>query len=299
MWKLLASLLFFIINICLTNAKVLKANSATATGKLPIQSSLIFDCKSKKVLHANNSKAQVYPASLTKMMTAYLAFESLKKRKSKMDDKVVVSYHAASAKPRKLGLQEGQVVTFKDAILAMIITSANDAARVIAEKTSGTESKFALVMNQKAKQLGMHQSHFRNASGWHDPMQKTTAEDLVKLAVALKRDFPEYYHLFSQNSFTFNDKVYTGHNNVTKNYAGADGLKTGYVAASGYNLVTSAKRDGKRLIGVVIGGRTSKERDQKMVSLMDRHFARKVSVTTEVQQNKAISRAFNSKQTQS
>jgi D-alanyl-D-alanine carboxypeptidase (penicillin-binding protein 5/6) len=236
------------------------------------------------------------------MMTVYLAFESIKKNKSKMSDRIVVSQHAASARPCKLGLETGQTITLKEAILATIIKSANDAARVIAEKISGTESKFALAMNQKARQLGMHKSHFRNASGWHDPMQKTTAEDLVKLAIALKRDFPEYYPLFSQTSFTFNDKIYNGHNHVTKNYPGADGLKTGYVAASGYNLVTSVKRGEKQLIGVVIGGRTSKERDNKMIALMNHHFGEKISKTTSpkpTKQNNSIQKAPKNKQDQS
>lgn len=238
-----------------------------------VPAALIYDASNKRVLYAHNSHRKIHPASLTKLMTVYIAFERLQQKQLNFEDKIIVSSHAANAKPCKLGLEVGETITVKKAILATIIKSANDAARAIAEKIAGSERKFTYIMNRKAKALGMRNTFFRNSSGWHDPNQTTTAVDLLKLAVALKRDFPQYYPMFALTSFMFKDKEYQGHNHVVKNYVGAEGMKTGYISASGYNLVTAAKRGNKRLIGVIIGGKTAKERDGKMVALLDKYFA--------------------------
>jgi len=238
-----------------------------------VPAALIYDASNKKVLYAHNINRRIHPASLTKMMTVYIAFERLQQGKLNFEDKIIVSNHVASAKPCKLGLEVGERITVKEAILATIIKSANDAARAIAEKIGGSERRFTYLMNRKARLLGMRNTFFRNASGWHHPNQTTTAIDLLKLAIALKRDFPEYYPMFALTSFMYKDKQYQGHNHVVKNYIGAEGMKTGYISASGYNLVTAAKRGKRRLIGVIIGGKTAKERDGKMTALLDKYFA--------------------------
>jgi D-alanyl-D-alanine carboxypeptidase (penicillin-binding protein 5/6) len=269
---MLNKLISFLFCIFVFSISAATPSKNTRVVPQPIAASFVVDLNSKKVLHAHNSRKPIHPASLTKMMTVYLAFEALKSGKINPNADVKISHHASSAKPCKLGLPAGDTIRFDQAIIISVVKSANDVTRALAEKMAGSESKFSVLMNKKAKQLGMKHTHFRNATGWYDPNQKTTAEDMVKLAIALKRDFPEYYDVFSKTSFVFRGKVYHGHNHVTKNYPGAEGLKTGYIAASGFNLVTSATRDGKTLIGVVIGGKTAKNRDNQMIALLDKHF---------------------------
>lgn len=214
-----------------------------------------------------------YPASLTKLMTLYLTFEALKSGRLRYNTMLHVSAHAASQAPTKLGLPAGSTIPLYDAMMAVIIKSANDMAVVLAEAQAPSESQFAVKMTQKARSLGMGHTIFRNASGLPDFQQKTTAYDLARLAMALHRDFPEYYPLFSRTSHRYKNIVVGTHNRVLVSYRGADGLKTGYINASGFNLVTSAERNGKRLIGVVMGGRTARGRDAHMMSLLDRAFA--------------------------
>jgi D-alanyl-D-alanine carboxypeptidase (penicillin-binding protein 5/6) len=263
--------------ICIFVFSVAEARPSTKKSFVakPIQASLVIDAKSNKVLHSNNSKKLIYPASLTKLMTVYLAFDAIEKGHIAHDDIIVVSEHAASARPCKLGLNAGDEIKFSKAIIASIVKSANDATRALAEKIAGSENRFADLMNKTAKKLGMRNTNFTNSTGWPDSRQQTTVEDLSKLAIALKKHFPKYYVLFRQTSFTYNGKTYQGHNHVTKNYAGAEGLKTGYIAASGFNLVTSATRGEKSLIGVVIGGASARARDAKMMALLDQHFGSK------------------------
>jgi len=283
--------------ICVLILSVAEAKTKTSSKKQlcakPIQASLVIDAHSQKVLHSNNCKTHVYPASLTKMMTVYLAFDAIKSGRISPNDYIVVSKHAASARPCKLGLVAGETIRFNKAIIAAIVKSANDATRALAEKISGSEHRFAHLMNRTAKKLGMHKTHFTNSTGWPDTKQKTTVEDLSKLAVALRRDFPEYYRLFKETSFTYKGKVYHGHNRVTKHYPGAEGLKTGYIAASGFNLVTSATRGDKSLIGVVVGGENAKRRDDKMVALLDTHFNSSSSSKSSAETKKIL--ASNSK----
>lgn len=239
------------------------------------QTSLIADAKTGTVLYSENAHHRIYPASLTKMMTLYLAFDALKHKKVTMQTMIPVSSHAQSAKPGKLGLVKGQKISIGDAVMGLIVKSANDASVVVAEKLGGTESNFAHLMNKKARQLGMHGTHFTNASGWHDSRQVTTALDMAKLGLALKRDFPEYYPLFKKTSFVFHGKVIPGHNHLLKQYAGAEGLKTGYTGPAGFNLVTTASRGDVTLIGVVTGGSSSVARDKKMMTLLDKYFGTK------------------------
>lgn len=240
--------------------------------KPPVQTSLVIDAKSGKVLHAHNSQIRIYPASLTKLMTAYLMFEAIEKGKLPLDKKLLVSAKAAKMPPCKLGLKAGETITVREAINALLIKSANDVAVTAAENMKGSEKAFAHLMNVKAKQLGMKNTYFKNASGWHDSLQQTTARDMAKLAMALKRDYPKFYPLFAKTSFVFRGNVINGHNRVTKNYAGAEGMKTGYTSPAGYNLVTTASKNNKSLIAVVTGGRSAVSRDQKMIGLLDQHF---------------------------
>jgi D-alanyl-D-alanine carboxypeptidase len=174
--------------------------------------------------------------------------------------------------PSRLGLKKGGTITVRDAILALVTKSANDAAVVLAEAQAGTEIEFAKVMTSKAKSLGMTQTSFRNASGLHNRHQKTTAQDMAKLAIALLRNHAEFYHYFSNKSFSYKGRTYRNHNSLLSYYKGTDGIKTGYVRASGFNLVASTERQGRRLIGVVFGGKSSKSRDAHMRTLLDRGF---------------------------
>lgn len=234
--------------------------------------SYVIDADTGEVLQGLNEDTRNYPASLTKMMTLYLVFEKLKAKQWSMSTPLEVSKQASYQPPSKLGLQPGTTIAVKDAILALVTKSANDVATVIAENAAGRERSFALKMTAKARSLGMADTTFRNASGLPHRSQMSTARDMAVLARALLRDFPEYYHLFSTGEFSYDGRTYKNHNELLRTYPGADGFKTGYIRASGYNLVASATRDGRRLIGVVFGGRSSRHRNQVMADLLDKGF---------------------------
>lgn len=236
--------------------------------------SIVIDYETGRILHALNPDTRNYPASLTKMMTLYIAFEAIKKGKLDMDQKLRVSRRAAAARPSKLGLKAGSTITLEDAILAMLTKSANDAAVVVAESIAGSEHKFGRLMTRKARELGMTRSNFRNASGLPNRRQLSTARDMATLAAHLLRDFPGQYKLFSTPEFEYSGRRYRNHNALLESYPGVDGMKTGYTRASGYNLVASAERNGRRIIGVVFGGRSSAARNRRMRTLLDRGFAR-------------------------
>lgn len=253
----------------------------------PIETSLVVDGKTGKVLHSRNSNKLIYPASLTKVATLYLLFEAIESGRITLDQLVEVSPYAASAQPGKLYLKAGEKIKVKDLILGMSVKSANDAARVAAEAIAGSEKRFARLMTVRARQLGMKNTTFMNASGLHHPEQRTTAIDLAKLTIAIKRDFPQYYHFFSKTSFVYKGKTISGHNRVTANYPGAEGLKTGFTNPSGCNLITTATRGNQSLIGIVTGSKTSKARDQMMISLLDTHFTKNKTISRVVaQENK-------------
>jgi D-alanyl-D-alanine carboxypeptidase len=234
--------------------------------------SIVVDHASRRVLEAANADALRYPASLTKLMTLYVAFEALRDHKIELGQTVPVSAHAASMEPSKLGLVPGTYLTVSDAILAIVTKSANDAAAALGELIGGDEDRFAQLMTLRARALGMTNSTFRNASGLPDPQQTTTARDLALLAHHLVQDFPGYYHYFSEPMFYFHGRAIPNHDHMLQDYEGADGLKTGYTIAAGHNLVTSAMRGGVRLIGVVMGARSNAERDTHMASLLDDGF---------------------------
>jgi len=240
--------------------------------------SIVMDAKTGTVLEQLNADGRTYPASLTKMMTLYLTFESLKQGRLQDSQRLSVSARAVHQRPSKLDLSRGETITVEQAILALTVKSANDAAVVLAEAIGGSEPAFAQMMTQKARELGMHGTVFRNASGLPNPNQVTTARDMATLARALIRDYPQYYHYFNAREFTFRGDTIPTHNHVLMEYEGADGLKTGYTHSSGFNLVTSATRDGRRLIGVVMGGQTSGQRDHVMMRLLDSGFANQIPV---------------------
>ncbi|MBZ9789441.1 D-alanyl-D-alanine carboxypeptidase [Rhizobium sp. 3T7] len=236
--------------------------------------SLILDARTGKVLSAENADVLNHPASLTKMMTIYMAFEAINRGKLSWNTPLVMSKYAASRPPTKLGVRAGDSITVRDAILGMITKSANDAAAAMAEKLGGSESNFARMMTQKARQLGMNRTAFYNASGLPDGRQVTTARDMSTLAVALMRNYPSEYRLFSTASFNFRGRTIRGHNNLMYRYQGMDGIKTGYTNASGFNLVSAVKDGSRRLVGVVLGGRTARSRDAKMAGLLDKYLGR-------------------------
>jgi D-alanyl-D-alanine carboxypeptidase len=236
-------------------------------------SHIVVDAASGDILLADNPDLQNYPASLTKMMTLYLTFEALETGRLRLTDRLSVSSHASVQAPSKLSLVPGNTITVDDAIRGIVVKSANDAAVVVAEHLGGTEPRFAERMTAKAHQLGMHNTQFRNASGLPNRGQITTARDMAILAVALRRDFPKYYRYFSEVEFNYRGATHINHNHMLTRYDGIDGVKTGFIRASGFNIAVSAVRNGRRLIGVVLGGMSSFARDQRMAELLDEGFA--------------------------
>ncbi len=234
--------------------------------------SVVIDAGSGNVLEQVNADELRFPASLTKLMTLYMAFEALRDHRITLDQPVPVSWHTASMSPVKLGLVPGTYLTVEQAMLAMVTLSANDAACAMGELLGGDEERFAQMMTLRARALGMTRSTFRNASGLPDPGQVSTARDLSVLALHLVHDFPADYALFSTPSFVFHGREILNHDTMLRTYPGADGLKTGYTELSGRNLVTSAVHGSVRLIGVVLGMRSNGERDVHMTSLLDDGF---------------------------
>ncbi|WP_245624330.1 D-alanyl-D-alanine carboxypeptidase family protein [Belnapia moabensis] len=235
---------------------------------------IVTDARSGNVLIAASPDEQRYPASLTKMMTVYLAFEALRDGRATLDTPIRVSGNSASMAPSRLGLTAGMTLTVEEAILALVTKSANDAASALGEFLGGgSEDRFAQLMTMKARALGMTRTTFRNASGLPDLDQVTTARDMALLGRRLMQDFPERYGFFSTPHFVFRGRTHWNHNRLLQEYDGADGIKTGYVNDSGFNLVASAQRDGVRLIAAVFGGQTSRERDRHMMALLDQGFS--------------------------
>lgn len=259
-------------------ALLFSAGSAHAQINSSKYAALVVNADNGTILHQRNANALRYPASLTKMMTLYLAFDAIETGKLRPNMMLRVSSNAASQSPLKLGLRAGQQISVRDAMMGLIVKSANDASVVLAEAIAGSEWQFARQMTAKARELGMNNTTFKNASGLPNPQQVSTAVDLAKLGIALKRDYPDFFPMFSTTSFKFRGARIESHNRVVKNYRGATGLKTGYVNASGFNLITTATRNNVNLVGVVLGGVTAKKRDAHMISLLDNGFA-KLGVT--------------------
>ena len=261
--------------ICTVLLVTLMANPASAG-----YAAIVIDAGSGRVLHSRNADTPNFPASLTKMMTLFMAFEALDNGTLALHQPLVVSKRAAGQPASKLGLKEGETISVDDAIRAMSVKSANDVATVIAEAIGGTEVKFAQMMTARARKLGMTRTSFRNASGLPNKRQKSTARDMAVLARALIDGLPDYYGYFSVPSFKYKGKIYSNHNSLLKDYAGTDGIKTGYIRASGFNLVASSEREGVRLIGVVFGGRTAVRRDRQMQKLLNRSWERARAAST-------------------
>ena len=230
--------------------------------------SIVVDAKSGEVLYAKRADSPRYPASITKVMTLYLAFEALASGKIQMDDPVVFSPRAAAQPPTKLGVRAGDSITVAETMQAMVTRSANDAALAMAEKLGGTEQRFAALMTLRAQELGMSNTHFANASGLPDSRQLTTARDIAVLSRAIMRDYPQYYALFSTKNFAFRGQSIRNHNGLLYRMDGVDGLKTGFTNASGFNLAVSAVRNNRRLIAVVMGGPNVATRDKVAEGLL-------------------------------
>ncbi|MGN6538073.1 MAG: SPOR domain-containing protein [Mesorhizobium sp.] len=233
---------------------------------------IVVDARTGKTLYSKDANARRYPASLTKMMTLYLTFEALAKGRISKDTPVVFSANAAAEPPTKLGVRKGGAVTVETAILSMVTKSANDSSTALGEMLGGSEQNFARMMTAKARKLGMNGTVFRNANGLPDPGQFTTARDMAVLGIALREHFPQYYGYFSQRSFRYGKRVINGHNRLLGRIKGVDGIKTGYTRASGYNLVSSVAIDGRRLVAVVMGGKSGRSRDDQMAGLIQTYL---------------------------
>lgn len=259
-----------------TMAAVISADSAHANKKKskgnPKYASLVMDADTGVILSSRYADKVLHPASLTKMMTLLLTFEALDRGDITLNSRVKISRRAASMVPSKLDLPVGYNIKVRDAIYALVTKSANDVAVALAERLGGSESKFAAAMTSRARTIGMSRTRFKNASGLHHSQQVSTARDMAKLARYILQRYPHYYHYFSTASFTYRGKTYRSHNRLMKTYRGMDGFKTGYISKAGFNLVASAKRDGRRLIGVVFGGRSGKTRNAHMADIMDAGF---------------------------
>ena len=238
----------------------------------PRYAAIVVDVKTGRTLYEASPEALRHPASITKVMTLYLLFEQLQAGRISMATELPVSAHAASQSPTKLGLRPGQTIRVDDAIKGMVTRSANDAAVVVAEALAGSESNFAAYMTRKARALGMARSTFVNASGLPDNRQITSAHDLAILGMAIQKRFPQYYRLFSTRSFVYRGRPIPGHNRLLGSVEGVDGIKTGYTNASGFNLLTSVKRNDRQLVAVVMGGRSAASRDVVMRRLIDAYL---------------------------
>jgi serine-type D-Ala-D-Ala carboxypeptidase (penicillin-binding protein 5/6) len=230
---------------------------------------LLLDARTGEVLASENPDALNHPASLTKMMTIYMVLDAIHAGKLSWDSPVPFSKYASARPPTKLRVKAGDSITVKEAVLAMIVLSANDVATAVGEKIGGSEEGFAALMTRKARSLGMLNTTFFNASGLPNDQQFTTARDMSTLGVALMRDFPKEYELFATKSFAFRGRTINGHNNLMYRYKGMDGIKTGYTNASGFNLVSAVESNGRRVVGVIMGGRTAASRDKLMEKLID------------------------------
>ena len=256
--------------ICLA-AAVIPALSAPAAAA-PTRAYAVIDANSGKLLKGRRSTERLHPASLTKMMTLYLVFEAVEAGALTLDQKLITSKHAASMPASKLGLKVGERITVRDAIRTSAVRSSNDAAVVLAEAVAGTEAAFARLMTERGRDLGLKATSFRNATGLTRAGHLSTPRDMARLALALHRDFPEYYGVFGREQVRVHNRLLHSTNRLLGAYEGADGVKTGYTRKAGFNLAAAATRDGKRVIAVYFGGRSAKSRDREVAELLDAGF---------------------------
>jgi D-alanyl-D-alanine carboxypeptidase len=237
-------------------------------------SAIVMDARTNEILHEDQADAARFPASLTKMMTLYMIFEALERGDITLETRWTASRNAARQPPSRLGLgctrRRGcDSITVEQAIRALVVQSANDVAVLAAERLGGTEARFSANMTARARELGMTDTRFANASGLPDTRHRTTARDMARLSQAIWNDFPEYYHYFSTPNFSWRRASGRNHNRLLGQVEGVDGIKTGYTRASGFNLATMAERDGRRVIVVVLGGETAAARDAQVAYLLE------------------------------
>ena len=256
--------------VAATAAFVLSLFIAGSASANPKYAGYVYDVNAGKALYADSADEERYPASLTKIMNLYIVFEELAAGRLSLSTPLSVSQYAAGRPPSKIGLRPGASIEVSDAIKALVTKSANDIAVVLAEHIEGSEAAYARRMTKTAKRLGMTSTVFRNANGLPDDRQHTTARDMATLGIAIQRDFPQYYGVFQTRVFHFGKRAYGNHNKLLGRVEGVDGIKTGYIRASGFNLVTSVRRDGKHLVAVVMGGNTGASRDRHMAELIER-----------------------------
>lgn len=270
----LAHLFFMLVMCIVTSVEAKNSKTKKSVAAPPVYSAIVIDAHTGKVLFDENADGITYPASLTKMMTLYLLFEALETGKISVHHKFKVSSYASKQSPSKLYLKPGDSISVRDALLALMTKSANDVAVVVAEGLAGTEANFASRMTQKARALGMKSTTFQNASGLPNTSQKTTARDMAVLSLAIYKHYPRYYSFFSTKSFVYKGQKHGNHNHLLGNVPGVDGIKTGFIVASGWNLSASASRSGQRVIAVVLGGKTRLWRDKRVSDLIEAGFAK-------------------------
>lgn len=254
-------------------AAALIAGAQAAYAQPLITSAILLDGDTGEVLFADDADSERHPASITKIMTLYLAFEAIQSGRLRLDDQLVMTRHAAYQKPSKLGLGIGKSLPVEQAIRIIAVKSANDLAMALAERVGGSESAFVSMMNAKAQALGMTRTHFANPTGLPDPNNVTTARDIATLSATLLRHYPRYYTYFSSRTANYRNQTYANHNNLLGHVLGLDGIKTGYTADAGFTLAASAIRNGKRLIGVILGEPSVAHRSRDMVQMLEDGFA--------------------------
>jgi D-alanyl-D-alanine carboxypeptidase len=256
-------------SILMSTVAVSASAQAQTTGR---EAQIVIDAQTNEVLYENNAQALRRPASITKVMTLYLLFDALKQGSISWDDRIVFSRNASNQPPTKLSVAPGNSIPVQTAVEALVLRSANDVATAVAERLGGSETNFAVMMTNKARELGMSSTTFRNASGLPNETQRSTAEDLARLAIAIQRDFPDQYHWFSASQMSWNGQIITGHNHLMSRMQGMDGLKTGYTRASGFNLAATTQRNGRRIVTVVLGGVNRFVRDDLVEALTESAF---------------------------
>ncbi|WP_157019204.1 D-alanyl-D-alanine carboxypeptidase family protein [Mesorhizobium xinjiangense] len=272
---MVALILAGLIATACTTSQVLEP-AALEVPDSPKHAAIVVDGNTGRVMYAYNATAERYPASLTKMMTLYMMFEAMQQGRMSLHTQIPISAQAARRPPSKIGFRSGDSIDAEAAITALVVKSANDVACAVAEYLGGTEERFAEMMTAKARALGMNRTRFRNASGLPDDAQVTTAEDMARLGISLRRDFPQYYDYFAKRVFAYNGRTIKGHNDILETVRGANGIKTGYIRASGYNLAASVDQDGKRVVAVVMGGKTADSRNAYMEELVRRYLPKSV-----------------------
>ena len=281
--RLLSLLMLFVLAACATTETLEVAPKPVSDR----YSALVIDARTGTTLYSVNAGATRYPASLTKMMTLYLLFEAMEQGRVTASTEIPVSALAARQPPTKIGFRGGGTIDVDSAIRALTVKSANDVAYAVGEYLGGSEDNFAQMMTAKARAIGMSGTTFRNASGLPDAEQRTTARDMAVLGLALRARFPQYYPYFSATDFSYRGRLVRGHNDVLKR-EGVDGIKTGYIRASGYNIVTSYRGGGKSLVIVVMGADSARERNAQVMQLIDTY-------TTKASGGSAMTALFGSR----